>query len=69
MSFRSDIGSGKFRVAVLNDYSMEQALKLVSRGQYPSQHTWGASLFGKLGAKVIVPKFRGAGLWHLLKRR
>lgn len=67
MSFRSDIGSGKFRVAVLNDYSMEQALKLVSQGQYPSQHTWGASLFGKLGAKVIVPKFRGAGLWASFK--
>lgn len=55
------------RIAVLNDYSMTEALRLVKQGQYPAHHTWGASHFERLGAQLIVPMFRGAGLWDSLR--
>ena len=58
---------GCIRIAVLNDYSMTEALRLVKQGQYPAHHTWGASHFERLGSKAIVPAFRGAGLWGSLR--
>lgn len=50
------------RVAVLNDYPMETALKLIAEGSYPAQHSWGASLFSALGAQPVVFPFHGAKL-------
>lgn len=55
------------RIAVLNDYPMQEALDLASKGTYPAQHTWGASLFGRFGAQVVLFPFIGSGLWASLK--
>lgn len=57
------------RIAVLNDYPIEQALLLESRGEYPAHHTWGASLFEQLGALAVIATFPGAGLWPSFRRQ
>lgn len=57
------------RIAVLNDYPIEEALLLESRGEYPAHHTWGTSLFERLGALAVVASFPGAGLWPSLRRQ
>lgn len=54
------------RIAVLNDYPMGEALALVARGDYPAHHTWGASRFEALGARVVLMPFLGVGLWKSL---
>lgn len=53
---------GTMRIAVLNDYSISTALKLIAEGSYPAQHSWGASLFKSMGAQAVVFPFHGATL-------
>lgn len=55
------------RIAVLNDYPMQEALALVRQGVYPAQHTWGASLFERFGAQLVLFPFLGTGLWASLR--
>lgn len=54
--------AGAMRVAVLNDYPISTALRLIDEGSYPAQHSWGASLFTALGAQAVVFPFHGANL-------
>lgn len=57
------------RIAVLNDYPIDEALLLASRGEYPAHHTWGTSLFEQFGALAVIARFPGAGLWSSLRRQ
>lgn len=55
------------RIAVLNDYSIDDAMRLHAQGSYPAQHTWGVSLFHAQGAQPVIVPYRGSGLWHSLR--
>lgn len=55
------------RVAVLNDYPLEEALRMVDQGTYPAQHTWGASLFEQLGVSTVLVPFYGNGMKSSLR--
>lgn len=62
MTESQDAMAGTMRVAVLNDYPISTALRLIEEGSYPAQHSWGASLFKALGAQAVVFPFHGANL-------
>ena len=57
----------KMRIAVLNDYPISTALRLIAEGTYPAQHSWGASLFAPMGAQAVVFPFHGAKLMASLR--
>lgn len=50
------------RIAVLNDYSILEALALAGKGVYPAHHSWGVSAFESLGLRVGPAPFFGTGL-------
>lgn len=47
------------KVAVLNDYSMPEALRLAAIEAYPAHHTWGVSACSVFGIKVVMMPFFG----------
>lgn len=55
------------RIAVLNDYSIDDAMRLHAQGTYPAQHTWGVSLFEAQGVQPLIVPYKGSGLWHSLR--
>lgn len=50
------------RIAVLNDYSILEALALAGQGLYPAHHSWGVSAFEALGLRTGPAPFSGTGL-------
>lgn len=57
------------RVAVLNDYSIPEAMRLTALGQYPAHHTWGVSLLDKLGGRCVLAPSHGSGLKGSLRNQ
>ena len=57
------------RVAVLNDYSIPEAVRLASLKRYPAHHTWGVSLLASHGVQCVLSPSHGAGLKGSLKNQ